>query len=809
MRKTGPVFLALMCALAAGGAPVEYVRESPRNLPVVFDGDVVVAGGTTGAVAAAVSAARAGARVFLAAPRPCLGEDMCRTRRLWLEPDEKPRSQLERDLFEESAERRALRFTYQADQPSSKPHLDTDPPRLLNDGRWSNAYSESVQYNGDVHVIIDLGGPREVEEVRLCFFQGNRDYEVASMTVEAAAEDGTWTPLGSVKNAHLRKGNWVESPLEMKVRTEARARRLRVTVAKTPEARRMLLGEILVLPRRDASREGGVALTPPIHVKRTLERALVEAGVTFVYSSPAVEVLTDASGAPAGVVLANRAGRQAVRAPVIIDASMDACLARAAGAVFRPVRPGTVTFRRIVAGGSPHRGPGLRHRWITLRSPLGDREPVSYGSGGFRNRVRKRNSAMKFAFDRLIEYSIDIPLQSGTFAEFAEAEQKARDLTFDPLGLETSDRLFFVPPDSIVGTVHADVERAVGGNTPLDAFRPRGIPRLYILNGYADVSRQAAERLLRPLELMRAGVRIGTAAAAEAARVRPSGEVRLVLTGNARGPIVPGADTRELRHGLRPAHPVSAWVRAGARSLPVLGRYDVVIVGGGTSGAPAAVAAARSGAKTLVIEFLDKLGGVGTTGLIGIYCAGYRHGFTAEVDRGVAAVGSPSTIHAKQEWWRREIRKAGGEVWFGVLACGAVVEGNRVCGVVVATPQGRGAVLARCVVDATGNADVAVAAGGKPMYIGSETVAMQGTGLPNREIGADYINTDWTFVDETDLVDVTTAYAAALRRYAGAWDLAELIDTRERRRIRGDVILTPLDIITHRVFPDAVAVCQG
>jgi flavin-dependent dehydrogenase len=45
------------------------------------------------------------------------------------------------------------------------------------------------------------------------------------------------------------------------------------------------------------------------------------------------------------------------------------------------------------------------------------------------------------------------------------------------------------------------------------------------------------------------------------------------------------------------------------------------------------------------------------------------------------------------------------------MGCGAYVENGRVRGAVVATPQGRGVVLAKVVIDATGNADVAAAAG--------------------------------------------------------------------------------------------------
>ena len=57
----------------------EHVVESPREIPVACDVDVVVVGGSSGAVAAACEASRQGANVFLLAPSPYLGTDMCST----------------------------------------------------------------------------------------------------------------------------------------------------------------------------------------------------------------------------------------------------------------------------------------------------------------------------------------------------------------------------------------------------------------------------------------------------------------------------------------------------------------------------------------------------------------------------------------------------------------------------------------------------------------------------------------------------------------------------------------------------------
>jgi len=59
-------------------------------------------------------------------------------------------------------------------------------------------------------------------------------------------------------------------------------------------------------------------------------------------------------------------------------------------------------------------------------------------------------------------------------------------------------------------------------------------------------------------------------------------------------------------------------LREPARELPLRARPDVLVVGGGTAGVAAAVAAARSGARVLLAEASSSLGGLATNGLIAL-----------------------------------------------------------------------------------------------------------------------------------------------------------------------------------------------
>ena len=806
------VFLGLWILYfsARAGYAAEWVRESAREIPVALEADVAVVGGGTCAVSAAARAANVGSRVLLITSKPYLGEDLCSFFRLWLEDGESPEGPLERSLFAHPDLEPVLPYEYQANMPSSGKHLDTEPPSVLRDGRWGTAYTQSVQYDDHVTLSLDLGEKHMLREFRIYFFQSNNNYEVSAVSLSGSEDGADWKEFLSLENERLGEGTYVDEALCMKGALDGKARYIRCTVKKGTQAQRMLLGEIQILGgAKEAAKSGTVAVVPPLHVKRILDETLLDAGVFFLYSSYADELLWDEEGRLAGLLIVNRAGRQAVLVRSVVDATHRAWLARRSGAAFGDYPSGLRAFKRVVVGGSPVQGLHVKSRQIPLSEPIGGQNTLRYGTGGFSETVKRINQPMTRSISSLTKYQLFFSLKDASFSSFAEAEQRARDLTFHPDQMDASEALFEIPPDRMKGEARLDREWPGAASAPLDAFQPKGVDGLFVLGPCADLSPQAAHCLVRPLEAIRMGARIGLAAAQRTVPLPVSKDTSLRIRGDIASSLCVPGDTREALYGLRRRGPPCKRVRLRERNLPVLDSVDVVVAGGGTSGAPAAIGAARQGANTLVLEHLYALGGVGTTGMIGVYCAGYRKGFTEEVDAGVAALGCGTHIVGKQEWWRREILKAGGRIWFGVLVCGAFVEDSIVKGVVVATPEGRGVVLADVVVDATGNGDVALAAGAQCMYVGSEHAAMQGTGLPRRELGASYINTDWTYVDETDMVDVRSAFIQAKQRNKGAWDLAQLVDTRERRRVVGEMILSPLDIVNQRRFPDTVAISQG
>jgi len=777
---------------AQGASLPEGVMEPVREIPVSHEVDVVVVGGTSGGVSAAVAAAQRGAKVFLAAPRPYLGEDLCGTYRLWLDPNETPRTELERAVFAEPMEmgfiRNALPYKYVANVESAPRHKDTTPGSVLTDGKWHSASNQSVQYDDDVTIMADLGEAQRIRRIHIMAYQRNDDFDVDTVTVHVTRNAKQWMRVALIKNTRLGHGSFEQSPIRLSAWLDSQTRFVKITAKKSANASRVLLGEIIIEGKPAGTGKAKNRIPPtPMQVKRALDDALLEANVQFLYDCYPTDLLCDEDGQPAGIVMANTSGRQAVKAKVIIDATPRATVARLAGAKFDDYPTGRQLFKRVVIGGPVRQGSYMQGR--RLPSPMWTKDGTSYEA---------------------TEYTLELPMKDGSFASFATAEQLARDLTWHAEQLDASETLYQTPPDHMRAQTQDCCDWPGAEKIELDVFRPLDMKRLYVLGGCADILRPAAEAMLRPLQYMRTGTRVGAAAADEAKTTAITGDVQLASIPT--GTRITG-EIREDAPWIRSNSQQTGTITTTKRPIPVVARYDVVVIGGGTAGAPAGIGSARRGTKTLVVEYLHGLGGIGTMGLIGSYYHGYREGFTKEIDLGVSTLANPDgppkpssswNSQVKIEWYRKQLREAQADIWYGAFGSGAVVEGNRVKGVVVVTPAGRGVVLAKAVIDSTGKAVIAAAAGAQITNIGGDHIAVQGTGLPPWNLGAKYTNTDYTFIDDLDVLDRWRAFLAGRKKFADAYDLGQLVDSRERRQIVGDFFLTPMDVYLDRTYPDSV-----
>ena len=527
----------------------------------------------------------------------------------------------------------------------------------------------------------------------------------------------------------------------------------------------------------------------PMHIKTILEKELIEHKVNFLYCSYVTEVIFGNDGLPSGVIINNRTGRQAIKCKSIIDCTPGAYVTRLAGVRFRkPDNNGNTGFKFIAIGNQRN------------------------GDGTVTSNGLKKSATVNGKNYPVVEYSANLHVEDFSFASLAKIEQDIRDRTWDIGQVDSADQLSWQAPYKIYGQRSFTAQIANFQDVPIEAFIPEGFDNVFVLSACADLPESLCQSISIPDNQATLGGRIGIASEQKAyARKTPGRYFTKPINGIELLSGVTGNISETLRPNLG-----EETIFTENTALPVLGRYDVIVAGGGTAGAPAAISASRNGAKTLLIEYLHGLGGTGTLGMIGRYWYGHRDGFTSEIDKKVRSMADPSHPRQKprehewvkdwkMEWYRREIRKAGGDIWFGVMATGAFVEDGKVKGVVIATPEGRAVVLAEQVVDSTGNADIAIAAGAAYEYTGKNTVAVQGSGLPKVDPDDHYNNTDWTFVDDADVFDVTRVFVSGKRKFPDAWDIGKLPQTRERRRIIADFMVSPIDMLNKRRYHDTIS----
>ena len=179
------------------------------------------------------------------------------------------------------------------------------------------------------------------------------------------------------------------------------------------------------------------------------------------------------------------------------------------------------------------------------------------------------------------------------------------------------------------------------------------------------------------------------------------------------------------------------------KTIPVAGEADVVVVGGGLAGVSAALAAARCGAKVILLEKSCILGGLATLGHVCIYLplddgAGHKiYGGQAEEllytcirygydDLPDCWRGGPEYVESPAGRYRTTfnipaavcaldelMEDAGVEVIFDTVFCDVLMDGNAVRAVLAENKSGRRAYLAKLFVDASGDSDLLYRAGAR------------------------------------------------------------------------------------------------
>lgn len=172
---------------------------------------------------------------------------------------------------------------------------------------------------------------------------------------------------------------------------------------------------------------------------------------------------------------------------------------------------------------------------------------------------------------------------------------------------------------------------------------------------------------------------------------------------------------------MRPRLAGSDWKGDGTNIGADRETYDVIVVGLGTAGAIAAIAAARKGLRVLGIDRHTCMGGAGTAGGVLGYYFGSRGGLFEEIDAKVResenGVFTPShgvNAEGKQYVLEREAAQAGATIRYNTTVVGVRTEGGSktVRGVDCFSPEhGRYTAKSTVVIDGTGNADVCRLAG--------------------------------------------------------------------------------------------------
>lgn len=179
------------------------------------------------------------------------------------------------------------------------------------------------------------------------------------------------------------------------------------------------------------------------------------------------------------------------------------------------------------------------------------------------------------------------------------------------------------------------------------------------------------------------------------------------------------------------AKPSARTITEPAREIPVIEEPDVLVVGGGPAGVAAAIAAGRAGAKTILVERYNHLGGLWTGGLVLPLLSTHAQDRSGKQQQVIFGVGDEMAqrlkkmnmaIHEVNPVVDPEAAKylfdvmtaeASVKTLYHCWASNVIVEDQWIKAVILETKSGRVAIAPRMVIDGTGDGDILALAGEK------------------------------------------------------------------------------------------------
>lgn len=256
---------------------------------------------------------------------------------------------------------------------------------------------------------------------------------------------------------------------------------------------------------------------------------------------------------------------------------------------------------------------------------------------------------------------------------------------------------------------------------------------------------------------------------------------------------------------------------APAFDLETTQQFDVLVVGGGTSGVAAALSAAQNGMKTLLVEMNSRVGGTGTVGGVQSYWFGRNTGYSSRmlkiIEEAHRQYHQPLPAGEIPRWnielkaWTllKSLREYQVEVMLNSQVIATVMSGRSLRGVIVANDAGVQAVEARVVIDATGDGDIAVFSGAAYSHGSDRNRSTMWYSLAQFTDPGQTRNNFTSMVDVGNIEDYTRAILAGRRRGQNTVDHGTYLAQRESRQILGETVLTLTDMLRQRRYEDVVS----